>query len=126
MEGTKPKRILVIDSNPDILHLIENVVRKLKNDLRTASSLAEADRIFEKERFDVLICDVGVSDGSCDRFVESVHKKSPEMPIIVFTDGYRYSSLSSRVRTDYCFIVERFNFQQLAEVLKELIAEPSE
>lgn len=123
MDGTKPKRILVIDSNPDIRQLIDVIVRKTGNDPFIVSTIEEAKRAVDVRKFDMIICDVGVSDGTCDEFVANAHKLNPELPIIVFTDIYR-PSLSLPLRNDNCFRVERFNFKQLHEAVAELSADP--
>jgi len=123
MKEHRQNRVLIVDANPDIAQLIRIVIEKSGNESLSVNTIGEAVGLVEEQQFDLLICDVGLNDGSCDELVDTAHKRNPHMDVIVFIDGYRYS-LSPRLREDYCFPVERFNFKQLDEVVKVLFADP--
>jgi DNA-binding NtrC family response regulator len=123
MQEASKRRVLVVDGNADIRQLIGIAVEKAGGEALLVSTIGEAEQLIDNGQFDILICDVGTSNGNCEKLVSFAHVRKSDMPVIIFTDGYRYS-LSSPLRGDHCFTVERFNFRQMAEILKVLLEEP--
>ncbi|WZP00211.1 PAS domain S-box protein [Isosphaeraceae bacterium EP7] len=59
-----PLRLLLVDDNPDTLRAVGQLLRTMGFALRTASNVAEAMEALSLERFDLLISDIGLPDGS--------------------------------------------------------------
>ncbi len=119
MKDTSAKHVLIVDGNEDIRQLIDIAVRNTGNEATIVSTIEEARRLIFAGKFDMIICDVGMDDGLCEQLVVDAHSLNPSLPIIVFADHYR-RPFSSPLRDDNCFQVERFNFKQLAEVVRAL------
>jgi PAS domain S-box-containing protein len=57
-------RILLVEDHVDTLKVMSRLLRGLKYDIATASTVAEACALIECESFDLLLSDIGLPDGS--------------------------------------------------------------
>ena len=63
-EASSPLSILVVDDHPDSLDLLARLLRRCGHVVETASTVAGALAAIARRRFDLLISDVGLPDGS--------------------------------------------------------------
>lgn len=61
---TSGRRILVVDDHTDSAMLLARLLKIEGHEVRTAGSLAGARKMCEAEKFDLLISDIGLPDGS--------------------------------------------------------------
>jgi two-component system nitrogen regulation response regulator NtrX len=69
---TPPARVLVVDDEPDIRHLIEEILRDEGHSVRTADALASARAALKTEKPDLLLLDVWLPDGDGLRFLREL------------------------------------------------------
>ncbi|HEY1685417.1 MAG TPA: response regulator [Tepidisphaeraceae bacterium] len=62
--GTGSRRILVVDDHADSALLLARLLKKEGHDVKTAGTVSAAREICELEKFDLLISDLGLPDGS--------------------------------------------------------------
>lgn len=65
-------RILVIDDEREILVLVASCLADEGYEITTSSTLAQARKTLGKEKFDLIIVDIGLSDGSGLDFVQKI------------------------------------------------------
>ena len=63
-EASRPLSILLVDDHPDSLDLLARLLRRCGHDVETATSVEGAARAAAARRFDVLVSDLGLPDGS--------------------------------------------------------------
>ncbi|MBC8143952.1 MAG: response regulator [bacterium] len=64
MDRSEKRRILLVEDHPDTALVVRFVLEQRGYDVTTASSCAEARAAKEATSFDLLICDIGLPDGS--------------------------------------------------------------
>ena len=76
---------LIIDDEPDILELLEITLSRMGIECRSASTLAEARTLLNKEKFDLCLSDMRLPDGDGIDFVRHIQEQAPEIPIAMIT-----------------------------------------
>ncbi len=66
-------RILIVDDHPDTLRSVRMLLKRSGHDVLTATSVADATEIAARERFDLLVSDIGLPDGTGLDVVRAVH-----------------------------------------------------
>jgi DNA-binding response OmpR family regulator len=79
-------RILVVDDEPTLVELIDDVVgRGMNCRIFAAANLAEAKRIIASEPIDLIVTDVNLPDGDGTSLVATVRSHQPQAGAIVIT-----------------------------------------
>ena len=63
-EASRPLSILLVDDHPDSLDLLARLLRRCGHTVETARSVEEAAHAVGGRRFDLLVSDLGLPDGS--------------------------------------------------------------
>ncbi|WP_415235838.1 response regulator [Sneathiella sp.] len=81
--------VLVVEDEPDVRHLAENILTSLNYRTRSAKDANEAVRILEKEKeISLILCDVVLPDGkNGPEFFDSISMIYPDVKV-VFMSGY--------------------------------------
>jgi two-component system, NtrC family, response regulator len=87
--------ILLIDDEEKLRALLKRIIALEGFTLHEASGLKTAGRILEKERIDLILCDVKLPDGNGVEFTEQIKSKYPLIEIIVMT---AYGNISDGVQ----------------------------
>lgn len=87
-------QILVIDDEPDILHLLNITLTRMGLTVFTAATVGEAKKELDKITFNFCLTDMKLPDGTGIELVEYVHKHYPHTPIAVLT---AYGTISHAV-----------------------------
>lgn len=70
-------RVLVVDDEPDARSLVKKILEDCEATVVTAASAAEALELLPKEKFDVLVSDIGMPDMDGYRLIRRVRKLPP-------------------------------------------------
>jgi putative two-component system response regulator len=82
---TEPEaRILAIDDDPAILRLIERTLGERFELVRAENGAAAREKL-SRERFDLVVCDIGMSDGTGRPLVEELVADLPITSVILIT-----------------------------------------
>lgn len=109
-------RILVVEDNPDSLHMLCELLGVLGHVARGTSSAEEALEVLRREDFDVLLTDVGLPGKSGVELVREALNNAPSLRII-FSSGYgevvdaRVSALS---------LSKPYDLERLTDVLERV------
>jgi MinD-like ATPase involved in chromosome partitioning or flagellar assembly/CheY-like chemotaxis protein len=81
-------KILVIEDNPGDVRLLREELAETTNsvfELVEASSLTAATRLLSQQRFDCVLLDLNLPDGSGTRNIEKLRSLAPQIPVVVLT-----------------------------------------
>lgn len=88
MQGGATRRILLVEDNPGDADLVEELLSagdRPEVQLQKAESLAAASRWLGEAKFDVVLLDLRLPDGSGMECVHAVRSWAPELPFVVLT-----------------------------------------
>ncbi len=87
-------KILLIDDEESILKVIKTVLSEAGFEVLTAKSKKESLSLIEKEKFDLIISDFLLEDGTGLEILESFRKKDILTPFLIIT---AYGSINGAV-----------------------------
>ena len=70
---TGQKRVLIVEDDPMTLHLMSRLVARMGYNVSQARSVAEGFRVFSSLTADVVLCDIGLPDGSGYDLMAQIH-----------------------------------------------------
>lgn len=111
--------ILHVDDDPDMLAVVASAFDG-KAAIHSTPSVAEARASIRRTRYDAAILDIGMLDGCGTDLVEPLRKRSPTLPIILFTaqetDGAPQSGI------DLVLVKSRASLDTLVDEVRSRIA----
>ncbi len=110
------KTILVVDDDRQIRGFLEEVLGEQGHAVTTAESLGQAERLMRERRFDVVLCDEMLPDGSGYEFRMRHH---PEPPFIMFSGGDELF-LTRRNTPETTILMKPLNLQLLLALIRDL------
>ncbi len=81
--GTSP-RVLHVEDDEDICHVVHAIVGEIA-DLESAPTLAAARKMLKNNRYDLVILDVTLPDGSGMELLNELNSVIPPIPVMVFS-----------------------------------------
>lgn len=79
-------RLLAVDDDELILHLVSRILKKEKIEVRTASAVEEAVNLLAKDYTpDLLLLDYNINEVFCPEMIENLKKMKMDIPFIVMT-----------------------------------------
>ena len=96
--SAKNPSILVVDDESDVLNICEKVLVKAGYTVFTALDAARARRLFDDEKFDLVILDIHMPDEDGISLLKHVHKLDPTLPAILITGYAAVSSVVDAIR----------------------------
>ncbi|MBZ5623134.1 MAG: response regulator [Acidobacteriia bacterium] len=114
------RTVLIVDDDPQILRLVEKMLRQRNVNVLSAPRPTEALLICQREPVDLLISDVLMPEMDGNKLAERVLKLHPEASILLISGHYKDPppvAKSSQVR----FLKKPFFPSQLLQFLHELL-----
>lgn len=121
VEEKKPK-ILAIDDQKIIRDLLENILKGLGYQTEVASSGFEGLDIFKKNKFDLVLTDLGMPEVSGWEVSKRVKELKADVPVILFT-GLGVVPEPERLKecgVDF-FLTKPFEIEKLDKLIKEAL-----
>ena len=72
--SAQPTRILLVDDHADTLNILDRLLKRCQFDVATADSVQGALKLAAGQKFDLLISDLGLPDGSGEEIMEEVKR----------------------------------------------------
>jgi|GEM_PF-570848 len=117
--GAGQPRILHVEDDPDIAEVISAVLGNIA-EVRTAPSLADARRQLGRHRFDLVILDLMLPDGSGENLIPELENGvAPVPPVIIFSAQEASEEVSHRV--GMALVKSRASNEHLAEIVRRQI-----
>ena len=117
-EDLKPK-VLLIDDEADIRHLLTMTLIQMKLDVVSCKDLSEAHKALQLEPFDFCLTDLRLPDGDGLEMVSHCRKNFPDMPIAVIT---AYSTTEKAIEAmklgAFDFLSKPIDLNHLRQLLK--------
>lgn len=120
---SKP-RVLVVDDEADLLEVIsETVGKKLNCRLVTAKNVAQARKVLESQRIDLMLTDVNLPDGDGKTLLAVLHLHQPQADAIVMTGQANMDEAIEAMREGANdFVPKPFSTTELTERVKRGLA----
>jgi DNA-binding NtrC family response regulator len=114
------ERILVLDDEPLIQKVLDELFKRKKFSVTIASSIAQAEAVLAKETFDLVMLDVRLPDGDGQQFLERV-SALPDRPLVVMMTGHGTieSAVSCMRAGAFDYLIKPFSPGQIEIILKK-------
>jgi len=114
------ERILVLDDEPLIQKVLDELFRRKKYTVSIASSIAQAEALIARESFDLIMLDVRLPDGDGQQFLERVGAM-PDRPLVVMMTGHGTieSAVACMRGGAFDYLIKPFSPAQIEIVLKK-------
>ncbi|HXG68152.1 MAG TPA: sigma-54 dependent transcriptional regulator [Blastocatellia bacterium] len=115
-------RILIIDDETSVTDALEIILGEDGHQVKTAKTLAEADRLLTSERFDLIFTDLRLPDASGIDLLARIKEESPETEVILMT---AYGSLDVTIEAikkgAYYYIEKPFTPDQVVMLARRAL-----
>lgn len=110
--------ILLVEDQKDSREVLANLLAHCGYEVTTAANMQDALILLAHLRFEVLLCDIGLPDGSGLDLVAEAKKRQPWKKTIALTALEEKSELGLRAGFDE-YLAKPFDFHQLRSILAE-------
>jgi len=118
----KPLRILLVEDHQDTRRTLSRLLTHFGHKVVTADNVRTAMEIIGSDHIDVLLCDIGLPDGSGYDVVSRAQAKPPSKSIALTGFGTEDDVRRSKEAGFDFHLVKPVNFQELQTVLDQLAA----
>jgi len=87
--GEAPRTVLIVDDDPQILRLVEKMLKARPVNILMAPRPSEALAICDREAIHLLISDVSMPEMDGNRLADKVLKRFPEASVLLISGHYR-------------------------------------
>ncbi len=121
--GTRP-RVLVVDDETELLESVrETVIDRLGCKLVTAQTVAQARKVLESQRIDLMVTDVNLPDGDGISLLSILHLHQPQAQAIVITGQASVNGAIEAMREGASdFVAKPFASTELLDRVKQALA----
>jgi FixJ family two-component response regulator len=118
---TQP-RVLIVDDEPGLLELIQEIVEKTDCQVMLASNMIEAHNTLCSQHVDLLITDVTLPDGSGLNLLPEMRRLHPDAAAVVITGNPSTEGAVTALRAGAVdFLAKPFSHQQLTDRIKRAL-----
>jgi len=113
-------KILVVEDNPDVAEVTEDMCRDLGYDVQGARTAKEAYRLIESEPFDLVISDI-VMPGEMDgvELARRIRDSYPEIPVLLVTG---FSDKATGIVPEFPLLRKPFEIAELSRLAARMVA----
>ena len=121
---TGDERILLVDDEPSLTELGQQMLELLGYNVTTLTGSREALELFRSKahQFDIVITDMTMPEMTGDRLAQELLKIRPDIPIIIYS-GFNINILKNRVRDIGIrkFIMKPLVISELAKAVRDVL-----
>ncbi len=118
-QSVSKAKILHVEDEADLQHIVAAIGRDVA-DFDVANNLAEARAKLALERYNLVVLDIGLPDGSGWELLADLKQLMPEPPVIVLSGSEMTTEQQSQVQA--ALVKTRIPNQDLLDTLKRLLA----
>jgi len=120
----KGGRLLLVEDHVDTAVVMTKLLRSYGYDVRTADTVAAAQRAVDAEHFDLLLCDIGLPDGSGLDLMRQLTARHPIKGIALSGFGTEDDVSRSKAAGFQEHLVKPVDIDQLERALDRMLAAP--
>jgi CheY-like chemotaxis protein len=118
-------RILIVDDEPDILVILERMIRRMEHETILAANGKEAIRRLEEAPVDVVITDLIMPESEGIETIAAIRKRWPAVKIIAMSGGgsqspVAYLAVAANLGAD-ATLAKPFERTELVEALRRVL-----
>jgi DNA-binding NtrC family response regulator len=117
-------RILLVEDEVSLIHLLEKYLRRLGHEVEAYSTSEEALRTFERapERYDLVIADLGMPDIPGDTLLTRMLEIRPNLRVLICSGSPFFpNSLPKALKKQVSFLQKPFAPKMLSDALAEVL-----
>ncbi|MEZ0385669.1 MAG: response regulator [Verrucomicrobium sp.] len=119
----KALRILLVEDHADTSFALSRLLAKRGHEVLTASKIEEARRRVADQSFQLILCDIGLPDGSGTEFVSEQRAKGNQTPAIALTGFGMEEDVHECLNAGFQkHLTKPLNLQKLLETIEEVMA----
>ena len=118
-----PLHILVVENHADTLRWLTLYLEDLGHIITAAKTIGEAVIAMSARRFDVLLCDIGLPDGTGWELLARKHLRQPRFAIAMSGFGMNMDHVRSREAGYRYHLLKPFKTAELDRLLAQAAAE---
>jgi len=119
---SKPLRILLVEDHRDTRHVLSRLLAHFGHEVVTAENIRSALQILAAEEIDVLLCDIGLPDGSGYEVIAQARRKRPIKAVAITRFGTDEDVGRSKQAGFDFHLVKPVDLHELQTVLERLAA----
>jgi signal transduction histidine kinase/CheY-like chemotaxis protein len=116
-------RVLLVDDHADTMRIMQRMLAKWGMQVTGASKVREAIRMAEEIKFDLIISDIGLPDGSGCELLAQIRKSQPTPAIALSGFGMEADVKRSLEAGFAAHLTKPVNLEHLQQVIAELMRE---
>jgi signal transduction histidine kinase/CheY-like chemotaxis protein len=116
----EPLKVLLVEDHPDTSQVMTRLLRNLHHDVQTASSVTAARQLAKTQKFDVLISDIGLPDGTGLELMQSLQAGRPMRGIAMSGFGMEEDVRRSLHAGFHTHLTKPVNLNLLEAAISEL------
>ncbi len=118
------REILVIDDDPEICHLLSDMLKKDGHRVNCAYNGSEALKIMAKERPSLILCDVKMSPVNGIEVLQEVKKIDEELPVIMISGSGTHDKVVKALDLGALdFIAKPFRLSRMKNIVSKALRE---
>ena len=84
LQGATRPRVLHVEDDPDLRRVVSTIAREIA-DFEPAESVRDATAKLARERFDMVLLDLGLPDGSGWELLQLINRMTPRPRVVIFS-----------------------------------------
>ena len=116
----KGVKILLVEDHGDTARALTRLLKRQGYEVATADSVASALEAVQREKFQLLLCDIGLPDGTGFQLIEEVRKHSRTPALALSGFGMEEDVRKSRLAGFEGHLTKPVNFQKLEAAIWQL------
>jgi putative nucleotidyltransferase with HDIG domain len=120
-EGTKaikPRNLLIVDDDPNIVAILQEMLEEGSYNLVSAYSVAEAQSIMRRRNISLVLTDLILGDGTGVEVLQEAKKRHPDSQVIIMTGRPTIQNAVDVIKEGaYDYLVKPFTIQRVLMTL---------
>lgn len=112
--------ILLVEDHEDSREVLSNLLCHCGHEVMAVANMQDALRLLNHLRFEALVCDIGLPDGSGLDLVAEAKKRQPWKRTVALTAYERSEEMERGLRAGFDeYLTKPFDFHQLRSILAD-------
>jgi len=118
--------ILLVEDHADSRDVLSGLLNHCGHEVMTAATMQDALRLLDHLRFEALVCDIGLPEGSGLDLVIEAKKRQPWQKTVALTAHTQSGEMELGLRAGFDeYLTKPFDFHQLRSILAETPRAPT-